>query len=293
MLSDILSFLRFITDPDTRSTLASLSHFASGTNKTWKDDIKTATAKFSGEEPYKMNAFANFLLDEIRSIGIPSEEIQEFEIVFTELINNAFEHGCKHSKNCQVTIRCNYSRWFIRLEVSDSGKGFDFERTLAQGDQHGLQIIKKLAYKFKANKKGNTLTAFLLGHDTLKILPVVKKYRGHEILIMNVTGKEEWRYMVTNWEPLRKAVKYSSQRLILIDCTKIRWISTVGREVKYIVAEFKEQSGKSYALVVASLAENAFELSKLNSERFKVFFDKDIGDAEQWLYEQARKYRYR
>lgn len=291
MLSDILSFLRFVTDSDTRSTLASLSRLASPTNKTWKDNIKTATAKFSGEEPYKVNAFAKFLLDELKSIGIPDEKIQEFEIVFTELINNAFEHGCKHLKNSQVSIRCNYSRWFIRLEVEDSGRGFDFERKLAQGDQYGLQIVNKLAYKFKANKKGNILTTFLMSHDTIKILPTVKKYKGHEILIVNITGETEWNYMVTNWEPLRNIVKHSPQHLALIDCTKIRWISKTGREVKRIAVEFKEQSGKSYALVIEPIAEKAFDLSKLNSERFKVFFDEDTENAIQWLYEQARKYR--
>ncbi|RLC74694.1 MAG: hypothetical protein DRI81_13370 [Chloroflexi bacterium] len=166
MLSDILGFLRFATDPTTRATISQVSHVISKSKRNWKKEIKTLKAKFSRDEIYWVDAFVNHLLDELRSTGVSNEKVEKFQIVFFELVNNAFEHGCKFRRKCRVAVRCTYSRWFIRLEIADSGKGFDLEKTLYTLSQastsdssqlpHGLQIVKKLTYGLHTNKKGNT-----------------------------------------------------------------------------------------------------------------------------------------
>ena len=202
MLSGIVDFLKFLVDSDTRDALSAVSKIASRKNKNWKSEIKTASAKFSGDESYKVSEFANYLLSEMQTVGIASEEVRKFETVFTELIHNAFEHGCQESNNCKIRIRCDYSRWFIRLEVSDQGKGFDFNKELqAEYDElHGLKLVKSLAYKFKANKKGNVLTVFLISRDKIKTQTSIERYQGKTILCIDISSRAAWNYLVESWE---------------------------------------------------------------------------------------------
>lgn len=292
MVFEIVSFLRFITDPDTRGTITAISNYVSQSRKNWRDELKTATAKFSGDEKFKASIFANHLLNDLKTLEVDSEEIEKFRLVFTELINNAFEHGCKNAKNCRVTIRCDYSRWFIRLEVSDSGKGFDFGTALSQqretSEHHGLLVVSKSAHHFKANKKGNTLTALLVNNNEVRIFPTVQKYKGQSLLFIKVEDKSDWYYMISDWEPLKRAVASASQKLILIDCTETSWSTDKLSETKRMITGFKQQKGVFYALVVRSSIYQIFDFSNLTTENFKVFYD-DLESAKQWLYEQVRK----
>jgi len=291
MFSNILSLLRFITDPETRKTLAILSQTVSNNHKNWKDSIKNATAKLSGDDSFRASAFANYLLGELKNLGASNELVNRFQIVFTELVNNAFKHGCKHDKKCKVSIRCTYSQWFIRLEISDSGEGFHFNPDRQYVDEpHGLDVVQKLTYKFITNKKGNVITAFIAGHDSLNAIHNIERYKGQEILVINVTSRIEWHYMISDWEPLRRALEYATQRLILINCIEVPWSTEVSRKSKRTIKEFQDPQ-KFYALVVHYEIAGAFDLDTLNSDNFKVFEHYyDTTAAKQWLIQQGKRF---
>jgi anti-sigma regulatory factor (Ser/Thr protein kinase) len=284
MFSEFLDFLKFLFDSDTRTTLTAISKIASKKGHNWKSEVRTASAKFTGDETYKVNEFANYILNELQVIGIGTEGISQFETIFTELIHNAFQHGCKESSSCKIKVMCEYSRWFIMLEVSDTGKGFDFEEELntEYDDLHGLKLIKNLAYKFKANRKGNILTVFLINKDNIETQTSIEKYKGKGILYVNIVSREKWHYLIESWEPLREVVESSSQNLVLIDCTKVRWVTKRASEADKIAKNFRGNPNRRYALVI-NLDSAGFKLSRLNSPNFRVFDSHQLEIAKQWL----------
>lgn len=295
MISVILDFLRLLFSPDTRETLGHISSFVAKSQKNWKADIKTSKAKFSGDESYKVSVFANSLFDELKKSGISNEKADKFRIVFTELITNAFEHGCKHRPRCRVKVHCTYSPWFIRLRVTDSGNGFDLLRHLSSGSQvdeknndeypHGLQVVNKLTYRLYTNKKGNSVTAFLASQDSLEILPAVETYKGKEIFVIYLVTEEAWYYMSTTWEPLKRAVENVSHQLILIDCTDNAFSTKDAEEARRVIAEFKDRREKFYAFVLHD-KNDYFELKRLDSYNFQVFYGGELEQAKDWLVER-------
>jgi len=300
MIDEILSFLRFATDPKTRETISTISQVVSASNRDWEKEIQTRKAKFACEESYKVGAFVNHLLDEMKNSGVSPEKITKFRIVFTELIGNAFQHGCKNSHGGKIRIRCTYSRWFIRLEIADPGRGFNLSETLQKqleadtGEkvQHGLTLVNNLTYALRTNKRGNVVTAFLASQDSMDIVPAVEKYKGQEILVVTVTDRQEWQYLMASWEPLLHAVENTRQDLVLIRFQDMSLTTDRVRKMeKYVVRELNEHFGKRYALVVSSEDERYFELSKFNSDNFRVFDELQTDEARQWLIGTI-KYRH-
>ena len=293
MIDDILALLKLITDPEARKTVQSLAAIPSRNKLDWKRDVRMASSTFSGEETYKVAGFANALLTDIRDLNISETEVRKLKIVFDELVRNAFEHGCKETKGCKVKIKCTYSPWFIILEVSDAGSGFDFEKALSvQDEAHGLQLVNDLAFRLTYDKKSNLLTTLIMNEPLLQILPRVELHREKEILILTIVDERDWNYLIADWEPLRNAVQLSSQVLILIDCSDLDWVTKAGRIMKKIIREFKEYEDRRFALVVEGEADRYFDFSQLNAANFKVFVSHrwssrkdEIWAAKEWLTE--------
>jgi len=296
MIGDIVSILRFITDPDTRKTVEVLANIPSISRLDWKRNVKTASAKFSGNEFFKVSGFANALIADMKTSSLSENEIKKFETVFGELVRNAFRHGCNEAVDCKVSINCTYCPWFVALEISDTGRGFDTANALLQKDDdtHGLQLVKRIAFRLTTNKKGNSLTALMIAEPALQILPRVEKYRGAEILVLPVVDRYDWSYLIADWEPLRDAVKHAAQKLILVDCSQVHWSTEAIREMKHMVKEFKEYGDRFFALVVDHKADLWFDFSRLSVGNFKVFHDwshiasEELPLAKEWLLNQSR-----
>lgn len=299
MLTDILNFFKFITDSETRDTVAQIFSVVSAHQKNWQAEVKSTKAHFAGDESYKISVFVNHLLNELKTSGVSSEKISNFQTVLAELINNAFEHGCKHSKNCEITVQIIYSRWFIHLQVTDTGNGFDLSKKLAEQTidyydnkpkiRHGLQVVKNLSYKLDANKSGNSITAILAGQDSLDIIPSVEEYEGQDLFIISVTAESDWYYMIADWKPILHAVENVKQNLILIDCQQIRWNTKSGREMVKVTTELSSQYNKFFALLVDDDATNLFDLDAFNTDNLQTFLNKS--HARDWLVGNSKKQR--
>lgn len=297
MFSDLLSFLRFVTDPETRKTLAGVSSVIAKNQRNWKKDIRTANAKFAGDEAYKVEAFANFLLEELKTCGVSTEKSDKFRIVLYELINNAFEHGCKYASSCRVAVRCTYSRWFIRLEVADSGKGFDLDQVLNDYAQvasseskqppHGLQVVRDLTYKLQINKTGNIVTAFLSSQDTMNIIPAIEDFDGQKIYVIHVRSERDWYHIAASWEPLERALENNVYDLVLLDCLFVRYNTRQFRDMTPLADKLGEQRWRHFALVVDHGDAKYFHMSNLDTWNLHVFNDSQTVDARQWLVKQA------
>jgi anti-sigma regulatory factor (Ser/Thr protein kinase) len=319
MLDDILGVLQLLVDPNTRATAKLAIRSIGGSDGDWKRSIKTTSAKFSGDESFRVGAVADLVHQRLRELaansggsrGGPSMDdvrqqrrlektIDNFGIVFSELVSNAFEHGCKDNPSGRVKLRITYSRWFILLDVQDSGAGFNLQETLAasQGEPHGLGVVKQLTYRLTSNKKGNRLTALIAGPDELDIQATVESYKGSDILNVEVASNF-WSRSRVNWAPVRLAIERHPQTLVLINAVQFDWASGAARRVSGVKVLTLRLPGSTpppkdkeryYALCVTGRHASLFDLDRLNSETFRVFRDEEAGnDPKDWLTEQASR----
>jgi anti-sigma regulatory factor (Ser/Thr protein kinase) len=273
--SDLLGLLKFFTDPETRSAISAISGIVSSQdNNDWKKNIKSKRNVFVGNEEYKVKLLLDDLLGQLSRLGTSKNLREDFQTVFSELVANAFEHGCKHSPKGKVKISCTYSKWFVHLEVQDNGHGFDLEHILkhSKTTRHGLYTIKKIVYRLSSNSKGNVLTAILIDNE-LGLETQIEKYEGHEVLMINVLFEYEWEMLIKDWKPLISQVKHAPQNLVLIDCSKIRWSSRGIIRFEGVAADFKTNLDKVYALVINKDASSRYDLSRLNDKKLMVFVD--------------------
>jgi len=142
-----------------------------------------------------------------------------------------------------------------------------------------------------SNKKGNAVTAYLVD-DKLRIRSAVEKYRGYEFLVVKVVSPAEWSYLVTTWEPLHRVVKHASQKLVIIDCSRVHWATISMREFDGVVSEYKAQPGRAFALIVSQFTYETFDVSKFKGDNFHVFLtteDQEQKAARRWLITKAKQ----
>jgi two-component system, NarL family, sensor kinase len=77
--------------------------------------------------------------------GLDKDQMLMSFRIFQEILNNAI----KHSGANQLSIRSNHSEFL--LQVSDDGKGFDFDEIFKAGKASGLANLKKRAQLAKLN----------------------------------------------------------------------------------------------------------------------------------------------
>ncbi len=225
MVGAILDFIRFVFDGDARRTARNLRDIAYRSGGDWKRDIKVARGKFSGNEPYKVAALANYLFDDIAKVGVSPEQVKACRIIFSELVRNAFVHGCAGRPKGKVKIQCTYSPWFIFIEVTDSGKGFDlfkapytYPNDSAHSRTHGLHVVARLASSLYTNDAGNAVTAILWGHALPEAEVRKMVYEGYDILRIGVMHHtHSWTYETADWNPIVRAAESSDAPLVLID----------------------------------------------------------------------------
>jgi serine/threonine-protein kinase RsbW len=95
------------------------------------------------------------------------------ELAARECLNNAVLHGNRGSARRRVLFELRVGRIWIRLRVTDAGKGFDWRRAQDghvedQASPHGrgLAICSRYAHRIAFNRCGNQITLWL--HKTGK-----------------------------------------------------------------------------------------------------------------------------
>jgi anti-sigma regulatory factor (Ser/Thr protein kinase) len=285
MLQALLSVIRLLIDPQLRATVASVRQSASNTGEGWAKQIRRVRAKFRGDEEYLASVFASTLREELVGLGVSERAITSFATVFDELVRNAFSHGCDRRRRGKVRVICDYSRWFIRLRVADSGRGFRFlvYRSAPQYEKHGLGIISKETLRFEANKRGNALTALIGSHDDIRV--EVTPLPEDAILYVRVSNQDIWHYSNENWAPLLELLGASDKRLILIECTSqtMRWDSARVRTTKDVLASITALADRRVAFLVDWRSLDLFDFSHLDSKDSRVFLHRQYEQARDWL----------
>jgi anti-sigma regulatory factor (Ser/Thr protein kinase) len=284
MLQAIISVIRLLIDPQLRTAVAAARASAANSGEAWTKKIGRSRAKFRGDEEHLVAVFAHTLRENFTALGISGIAIDRFTTVFDELVRNAFRHGCEGKPHEKVVVTCDYSRWFIRLRVADSGRGFPFAvyRSAAEYQQHGLGIVSKLTTRFESNDKGNVITAMVGGHDALTVEVGVSS-SDETILYLTASNQELWHYSRENWEPLLEAIDGSGKNLVFLDCRTMRWSSDRARDTKEVLTAFNTQAGRRVAFIVDAKALRIFDFSHLNSENSRVFQQQQHEQARGWL----------
>lgn len=224
MLSDIVNVLKFLTESQTRDTIAAITQIASREQSNWKKNLHSMKQQFRISDWAKINAFTNDLFERVANTGISETKIHRFTTIYSELVDNAYSHGCKDNKKGKVTIQCIYSKWFIQLEVTDNGKGFDLEKTLnavrnertqlIRHGKSGLEIVIELSDKVEVKK--SRVSVVIAGEDRIKILTSSEKLNYKDLLVVTVEEDNQWSFLFPSWEPLRETLEAATQPYVLV-----------------------------------------------------------------------------
>jgi len=281
----ILAIIRLLIDPDLRAAVATVRAAAGESSEAWAKQIKRSCARFRIDEKLQGLAFGDSVHRHLHDVNLSEKAIGRFEIVFMELVENAFRHGGRGRRRGKVTITIDYSQWFIKLRISDPGAGFPFEeyRTSPKYERHGLGIVSRLAKQFGANPKGNVVTATLLSNDEVTV-NVNPEADDTSILSVRVSNQQLWHYSEASWEPLYEIIDRSGKNLVLIDCRSIRWSSSATRlGPSKLLAAFESRPDYRLAFVVSDEAVRIFDFTHLDSRNSRVFRDSQFDAAKRWL----------
>lgn len=296
MISDILSIFKFITDTQTRQTIQQIAVVASRRDKDWAKSIKHMSGRFAGNDIAKVNAFANSLFSEVETIGLSQEKIHKCQTVFSELVNNAFKHGCKSKPNCFVNIDCIYSRWFVEIEVRDEGQGFNLAKVLESSAidrqrRSGLQLVRDLADNLSTNPKGNTVTALIASADRITVETSVEKHGKTELGVITLDEQNDWHFLNASWGPLQRALNRVKQKYVLVTwksgIKKNPW--DTGRLGRFIgvVTGCQLHSERYYSFVIN--VDWVFQDLENLKWSANVHFSDNERDAREWLIELAHR----
>lgn len=320
MISDILSILKFITDSQTRDTIKAITQATSKKQSDWKNHIFVEKGDFKENNWVNIDVFTNNLFQHVRDTGISETKFRRFTSAYTELIDNAYQHGGIKSNKGSVSINCIFSKWFIQIEVKDSGNGFDLHESLEKvrsdrddglrDGKSGLELVRELCDKVEVKK--TRVVAVIAGEDRMHVLSKVDKVGKVDLLEVTVIEDEQWSFLPPSWEPFRDAIEKANQPLILVRFGKMQSraegssvpmakdVFFVENSVMTVVRRTLVGRRKMRPIIVeCALNKNHYygyvtpdrwvydDLKELETDNLKFF--RNIRDANIWLQECALK----
>jgi len=99
-----------------------------------------------------------------KQAGLPEMEISQLELAVDEACANVIEHAYEHDSTREVTIRAVFDDETLRIEVVDTGKGFD-PAQVPQAD------LDKLVAARKSGGLGMRLIKRLMDEVSYEIVP--------------------------------------------------------------------------------------------------------------------------
>ena len=141
--------------------------------ESFRDDILFCVLHVEKYAWYKVSfprmdkdAMAESLVDYMRAEDVPNDIISDMNLVFQELITNAFLHGNKEDPSKTIDVGISAGKGEITIYVQDEGKGYDTSEVdfLLDPDKmygvrgRGLYLVKGIVDEIEFNKVGNRVT---------------------------------------------------------------------------------------------------------------------------------------
>ena len=82
------------------------------------------------------------IIERIRPLGIPEEEIFNIRLSLEEALVNAVKHGNKLNPQLTVEVKVELNSDKLVIEVKDQGEGFDFEKLEDPTKEENIEKIK-------------------------------------------------------------------------------------------------------------------------------------------------------
>lgn len=133
MIEILLNAARVLISKDSRETATALvGLFESSPD--WKEDICTIEARISIDEQERSHFLRDLLVTKLKSLSYPRQAVSAFVVTYSELVDNAFEHGTrKKGGKRPVRILADVSPSYIALSVFSPDGGADLDRWLQEG----------------------------------------------------------------------------------------------------------------------------------------------------------------
>lgn len=167
MYEVFLNAVRLAVSEDARKSVSALLEFVRRSPE-WQQDICTLQARVS-----RCFAEQGFLLggltaSKMENLQYPKEVIEAFKISYSELLMNAFEHGCRSGRKTTIGIEIAVTSEYVALTMLNSkGVKFNLDDTIElyrtvislnpdSRRGRGLMLVAKLADTFEStpNREG-------------------------------------------------------------------------------------------------------------------------------------------
>lgn len=130
MFELFLNAARFAASDDAKESISSIVDLIRHLPE-WEKSICTLQANVAGFYAEQAMILKGLTTSKLENLSFPPEAIEAFETIYSELVSNAFEHGCA-TKRDKVKIIIDITEWFVALLVINSKKNsFDLDKTLA------------------------------------------------------------------------------------------------------------------------------------------------------------------
>ena len=120
MFEIFLNTAKFIVSDDVRKSTSSLIDMIHRSPE-WQKDICTMNARIQNKYYEQAIFLLDLTMSKMQNMEFKKSSIDDFKIVFSELIRNAFNHGCKED-NDEVKITIEITKTFVSLIVINPKK---------------------------------------------------------------------------------------------------------------------------------------------------------------------------
>lgn len=190
--------------------------------------------------------------------------------VFSELLANALNHGCKGVDNGKVDVKCQINNFDARFIVRDYGNGFDYEHTVKKiqnqalntgPDSRGLFLIKNLSSCVYYSEGGRLADVVVSGRNSNKECSAY--FAGMQYprtAILKIIGPVHIHSIPEIKECTSQLINNSYVNIIL-DCSQITYVDSAGLGIFiYFRKVLQNQSGQLILLNVNAYLDGIFQI---------------------------------
>jgi anti-sigma regulatory factor (Ser/Thr protein kinase) len=224
-----LNAARLAASDDVRESVSSILELIRRMPE-WEKDICTLQANIAQSYSEQASLLSGLTSSKMKKLSYPNEAIEAFDVVFSELVTNAFEHGCTTKKD-RIKLIIDITGEYIALTVINPKRrsvNLDFilakNRSLLADNPYlqrgrGLMIVADLADTLEETVSGDGIKAVIYPRRVSFEVDVIE-----DLTIIQLTGG------VRNPSLMRRLVALASNYLendLILDfsryASKWRW----------------------------------------------------------------------
>ena len=170
MIELLLNTVKLLAAKETREVGSSVLEAIRKTPD-WQRDICTITLRVDSANKELTHLIRTLCVEKLTNLNYDSRIVNSFQTSYTELVANAFEHGCFKNKEEPVEIETDITKAYVTLRVKNAkGMRWDFNSTLQNAITklqdspksprgRGLALVNWIADEFEGQGDNQTVKA--------------------------------------------------------------------------------------------------------------------------------------